>query len=468
MIHNSSSSARLCLRQNKWRLYVATALIACGVALPLLQSTNIPREFESRFRDGNTATIDSTTNAPISVTSITRNGSDIVIGFDAVQRATYRLQRKLNITDATWGTVSGVNDLTAANDGPAQFTDSGALNLGQAFYRVAAFNLNANVAFVTSTTTAGNMGGIAAADNICQNAAVASGISGTFRAYISSSTTNAISRLGTASGWVRVDGKPIANSASDFVAGTFYYPLRLTNAGVDIGDAPVITGTSVGVVSGGTCNDYSSTSGFVLMGSTAAQSGMFSAFSTNACSASARLYCAEVDRVASVQTVSPPQRYVFVTSGTWTPGGGLASADAVCQAEANAGALAGTYKALLATAAASAASRFNTAGSPWGRVDGALLAASASATFTSTFWDTSPGVSANGSQYFGNIGVWSGATSPTALGTATSTCNDWTNNTSAATGRAGRAGFSSIAGFFGLEAGVPCNITSYHLTCLQQ
>jgi hypothetical protein len=70
------------------------------------------------------------------VISIAHSGNDIVITFEAIQGVTYRLERELNITDAAWSTISGVNDLTAASSGPAQFTDPGGISLGNAFYHV--------------------------------------------------------------------------------------------------------------------------------------------------------------------------------------------------------------------------------------------------------------------------------------------------------------------------------------------
>lgn len=72
----------------------------------------------------------------IRLISITRNGSDIVVTFQGIQGAAYRLERKLNITDSTWQSISGVNDLTPSSNGPAPITDPGAVSLGEAFYRV--------------------------------------------------------------------------------------------------------------------------------------------------------------------------------------------------------------------------------------------------------------------------------------------------------------------------------------------
>ncbi len=74
--------------------------------------------------------------ATLRLISITRNASDIIITFQAGQGVTYRLERKLNITDAQWQSISGVNDLTPSSNGPAPITDPGAVSLGKSFYRV--------------------------------------------------------------------------------------------------------------------------------------------------------------------------------------------------------------------------------------------------------------------------------------------------------------------------------------------
>ena len=67
---------------------------------------------------------------------MTRSGGAIVIDFsEAIAGRTYRLERKLALTDPIWQGISGVSDLTPVNSGPAQITDPGA-SFGQAFYRV--------------------------------------------------------------------------------------------------------------------------------------------------------------------------------------------------------------------------------------------------------------------------------------------------------------------------------------------
>ena len=60
------------------------------------------------------------------------------------------------------------------------------------------------------------------------------------------------------------------------------------------------------------------------------------------------------------------------------PPSGIAAADALCTSEATAAGLPGTYRAFLATKQASAMSRFDLGGAPWVRVDGVVLATTAS------------------------------------------------------------------------------------------
>jgi hypothetical protein len=73
------------------------------------------------------------------VTAITRTGvnlTDITVSFEAVDRLTYRLQRKMNIADASWQDINGVNELTATGNDIEPITSPGDVSLGKAFYRV--------------------------------------------------------------------------------------------------------------------------------------------------------------------------------------------------------------------------------------------------------------------------------------------------------------------------------------------
>src|ERR1700734_4365982 len=83
-----------------------------------------------------------------------------------------------------------------------------------------------NIAFVSSAMYDGDLGGTAGADTACRNLAHASGLPGTYVAWLGTSTASAVSRLGSARGWVRPDGKPFADRASDLGVGGVFYPPR--------------------------------------------------------------------------------------------------------------------------------------------------------------------------------------------------------------------------------------------------
>ncbi len=67
-----------------------------------------------------------------------------------------------------------------------------------------------NVAFLTSVTYAGNLGGLDGADAICQKHANNAGLpANQYRAWLSTSDEDAAARIGSARGWVRPDGLPV-------------------------------------------------------------------------------------------------------------------------------------------------------------------------------------------------------------------------------------------------------------------
>jgi serine protease AprX len=74
--------------------------------------------------------------ALLRVISIMPNGANMVINFYAAAGKTYRLERKFEITDASWQSIPGVADLTPSTAGPAQIIDLGGASQPRAFYRV--------------------------------------------------------------------------------------------------------------------------------------------------------------------------------------------------------------------------------------------------------------------------------------------------------------------------------------------
>src|SRR5690606_4536035 len=114
-----------------------------------------------------------------------------------------------------------------------------------------------------------------------------------------------------------------------------------TETGEDLedGGGPVATATtSQGQLTGTACEDYTSAAASIVTGEPAATMGRWTSYLSQSCSEPLRLYCLGVDHTAPVTVTPETGRKIFVAP-TWVPGGGLASADATCQAEAQAAGL---------------------------------------------------------------------------------------------------------------------------------
>ncbi len=343
----------------------------------------------------------------------------------------------------------------------------------------ASFELKPNFVFVTTTNQSGNLGGLAGADAICQARATAGGIPGTFRAWLSSTTTSAASRLGMASGWVRKDNpadvwpptRPWALTRNDLLAGRQLYTL-MTEFGGYPGPTTVLTASTVnGMVNGGTCADWTvADNSIVGTGFTTGYADVWTQIGGTSCSNNmVHLTCLGIDRAADLPSPVTPTgtfRWAFATQGSFTPNpAGLASADQLCANEALGAGLPGTYRALLAMPGVSAASRFNAAnGGPWVRVDNAQIAPDGQI-FLNGQWDAAINVTPS-KVYYGNTGVWTGASGPTAAGSAATTCDSWTGVNPAGTAISGRAGDVYVPAAFQSGAG-PCT-QGRRLYCLQQ
>lgn len=118
-----------------------------------------------------------------------------------------------------------------------------------------------NIAFVTSWKGTGDLGGVAAGDAICRRLAASAGLPGTYVAWLSSATIAAKDRLGSARGWIRRDGKPLADWIED-LGRRLLHPIVLDEHGLNIGlfDA-VFTSTRANGVTDpdGNCGDWTDT-----------------------------------------------------------------------------------------------------------------------------------------------------------------------------------------------------------------
>jgi len=363
------------------------------------------------------------------------------------------------------------------------------VNITSAEYVTATFSQPPNIMFTTSTTqTAASLGGLAGADALCMRLAAKAMLSGTYKAWLSTKTMNASSRLGTATGWVRTDGKPVFNSPNDIINNRIFYPPRLDESKNDLGltldpllmpEILVITNTSTrGAMPDwgtyGTCGDFTSNDGTTILRGSASHNGSYLTQAADlTCSVPARLYCFGVDHQTQVVVTPAVGRYAFVAEGAWAPGSGIGSADTLCQNEASAANLPGNYLALLAQTGLTAASRFDyaTGTLPWIRTDGIMIAPTANAFFTTPLFDASPNVSADGSFNFGFSGVWSGAPSPTTPGTEATNCTNWYSSNPGVYGWAGAASDSSTRGFFDhfeQTSISECSYTGTNVLCLQK
>ncbi len=296
-----------------------------------------------------------------------------------------------------------------------------------------------NRVFVTSTTQGGALGGLAGADALCGSLATNAALPGTYVAWLSTSTVNASSRLGSAQGFVRIDGQPFANTVADILANRIFNPLRIDETGADVStgitlDTPelqVLTGTlgNGTVATGATCGDWTSTSGNGRRGEVAGGPVSWTAKQNSNCSSGRRLYCFQTDHTGAT-LVPPPAsgKIAFVSTKAFAPGPstGIPGADTLCTTLATGAALPGTYKALLATTTASAISRMTLA-SLYVRPDGVPIATGATIAaggdLDSGIWQRADGTYAPSSSDF----TFTGAPSPSALGTLTSTCSNWTS-----------------------------------------
>ena len=102
--------------------------------------------------------------------------------------------------------------------------------------------------FVTSETFSGNLNGIEGADQQCQSLAESAGLTGTFKAWLStripeSSPSVRFTNTATAGPFLLVDDTVIATSWEDLTSGTLRAPINQTELGVTITSELVWTNT---------------------------------------------------------------------------------------------------------------------------------------------------------------------------------------------------------------------------------
>jgi hypothetical protein len=125
----------------------------------------------------------------------------------------------------------------------------------------------------------------------------------------------------------------------------------------------------------------------------------------------------------------------------------------LCNIEAQAAGLGGTFNAVLAHSEAIALAYFSSSGVPWVRVDGVALIEKVTDLTSNKPLLTPVTLEASGRPSSQNI-VWTGATSIVAM--ATDNCADWSTADAGAGSRVGRLDEAQADAWFGGSA-VPCS-----------
>jgi len=171
-------------------------------------------------------------------------------------------------------------------------------------------NWTPRVVFVTSSTVIGAMGGLAAADVICQNEATAASLTGTYIAFLSNSvspgsTIDRINMNPPTLKYVRPDGITVANDTAGFLSANHLAGINLTaNGNAITGDTRVWTGyinTNGEITSQQSpsvnCSDWTDATPYTAGGAngvaTATNASWFQDYGTY-CTESHHLYCVQV------------------------------------------------------------------------------------------------------------------------------------------------------------------------------
>lgn len=465
--------------------------------------------------------------APLNVKAV-QGAQKITISWDPVSGATSYNIYWSNTADVTKANGTKIANVTSPYLHPH-------LSPGNYYYVVTAVDANGEsteslrasmpvnlITFVTSTTGNGNLGswpdavsvgktGIAAGDAICQARALASGLTGTFKAWLSDSQDDAYCRITGFSGmkgsncgqtalpvsagpWVRTDGFPFGDTIDKIVDTNWYAPTtqkvyaplvydefgtRLTSV------RQVWTGTYIDgtAYSGLTCTNWTSAAAanYARGGLTDGTAQLWSVSGYPYCNyTTVSLDCFQTGAGPNLPNFRSAGKIAFVTSvsgtgnlGSWPDAAaagktGVAAGDAICQARAAAAGVANSaqFKALLSsgpTGTINAIDRFTSNG-PWVRLDGVTVANSKAeligGSLFSSIHQTEVGT------YLGyGLYAWTGTKANGTIDGA-NTCNGWTDGTSGALGTRGAVALTDAGGWLNFSTNYPCNIVQY-LYCLE-
>ena len=301
---------------------------------------------------------------------------------------------------------------------------------------------------LSSWTDAGGKTGLEAGDAICQAAANRAGLSGTFRAWLSDTNTDAYchiqgltgkksdncgeATLPTAAGpWFRMgDNHPFSDTIDKLInERQVFVPVYYdeNNNNVTIRYFTGTEHTGILSVNNNNCADWTSNSGSdnVNMGYPLGTTQRWTALATANCVGTRRLLCMQTGSGKPLPAITAPAnaKKVFITAVSYKGNfGGLDAADTICKNRAQDLGLPNhdKFKAWLSDDSINAIDRFSSDG-PWYRLDGVKVADSKT---DLTDGELFTSINYTGTSYIGDV-VWTGTTVDGQYNSPS--CANWTS-----------------------------------------
>jgi hypothetical protein len=285
-----------------------------------------------------------------------------------------------------------------------------------------------NLAFVTSRIFTADGLGATAYDADCNAAATYAGLNDVagdaFAAFVSDAASTAASRLGGARGWVRLDGKPFADTLDGLLTSqVLYNTVHFDDTGARPMYRQYMTGTAAdGTLAAATCQGWTSTSSSDSVTVGQADGGPFNwtGAATAQCDQAYPLLCLGKTKSAPLTLPTPgPGFRIWLTNTPFIPGIAQTPA-AKCAAEKPAGVNATAPLLAFETQAASAVlvptARYYR---PDGTLVGTGAEVAAGGDLESGIWQA-----ADGSYRTGR--VWTGEFDLATLSSGPHSCSNWT------------------------------------------
>lgn len=151
------------------------------------------------------------------------------------------------------------------------------------------------IVFATSQLYAADLGGLASADAECQALAQSAKLRGTYKAFLSDSSTSASNRLSRAAGaYKRVDGAVIAENADTFFSLAHNIGMDLDEMGRPAPGEVWTASNGAGAAQGSYCSDWTSQSGTAIVGLAERSDSRWANVYLQFCErTNVRLYCVE-------------------------------------------------------------------------------------------------------------------------------------------------------------------------------